>query len=113
MPVGRYCTCADRHGDVFCQLLFPDGADAQGVAASVFHFCLQPCLLVVVENGLACLDIHSAGIAEVRCRLEYCAFLSVIHADFLNVIHRELPEIHLSVLCVAEFHAVIIHSEVL
>ena len=113
VSVRREPSRADRHGDAFCQPLLPNPADAQHIAAAVSHFCLHVRRPAVAEDGLACADIHRAGVSEVGRRLEDGALLSVIHAYLLYVVHRELSEVRLSVLCVAEFYSVIIHSEML
>ena len=58
-------------------------------------------------------EIDIAGAAEFARRLQYIAFLAVEEADFVDVLERELSEIHLPVLGVAQLYAVVVHARVL
>ena len=58
-------------------------------------------------------DIHRTGITEIGGWLKNGTFLSVIKCDFFNVVQRELPEVYLSVLCVAQFDTVVEHAQMM
>ena len=62
------------------------------------------------EFRCAGLQIHRPGIAEIACRLENLAFLTVVERNRLHIVERELAEVNLSVLSVAEGHSVVDHS---
>ena len=51
--------------------------------------------------------IYCTGVAEVACRLQYLAFLSVVQRQRLHIIQRELPEIYLPVLGIAQGYAIV------
>ena len=63
--------------------------------------------LAFAESGCACAHIYRSGAAEVACGLQEGAFLSVMKRECLDVVERELAEVYLAVLGVAEGHAVV------
>ena len=101
-----------RTGEHSRNLLFPQCREAEVVARAVFRLELQVGASALAELRSVCLDIHRAGVAELRCRLEYGTLLSVVERYLVNVVHGELPQVHLSVLRVAQLYAVVEYAEV-
>ena len=57
--------------------------------------------------------INSPGSAEITRRLQNFALLSVIQRNRLDIVKRELPQIHLPVLGIPKLHSVINNSGVI
>ena len=83
------------------------------VARTIFRFELQVCSLAISKLRAACLDIHRTSVAELRCRLEDGTLLSVVKRYLVNIVHRELPQVHLTVLRVPQLYAVVEDAEVI
>ena len=64
-------------------------------------------ILAFFEMGSTRTDVYGAGGPEILGRLQNFAFLTVVQRQGLDIVERELAEIDLAVLSVAEFHPVI------
>ena len=65
------------------------------------------------EVGLTRADIDVAPMGEVGSRLEKRAALTIIDSYLLDVVKAQLAKVYLSVLGVAQFHAVIVDADML
>ena len=65
------------------------------------------------EVGLTRADIDGAPMGEVGSRLEKRAALTIIDSYLLDVVKAQLAKVYLSVLGVAQFHAVIVDADML
>ena len=65
------------------------------------------------EVGLARADIDATTMGEVGSRLEKRATLTIIDSYLLDVVKAQLAKVYLSVLGVAQFHAVIVDADML
>ena len=66
--------------------------------------------LALGELWCACAHIYGGGAAEVAGRLEKRAPLPVVQRKGLHIVERELTEVYLAVLCVAQSYAVVDHA---
>ena len=112
LPAGVEESGAQRQAEVVVQFLFVEAGEAYHVARPVFHACLQVVGLAVGEPGAVGADIYRPGVAEVAGCLEDSALLTVVERHLVDVVERELPQVYLSVLGIAQFHAVVVDAEV-
>ena len=92
---------------ILCQLMLIEYGRVRQPERPCFH----PYLYIV---RFACLEDGTAG-AQIECPcrtvvfggLQQLAFLPVVQADFLEVIHRELAQIHRPVLRITYLYPII------
>lgn len=77
------------------------------------HLAVYVHFLAFAEIGFAGGEIYVTRCAELASRLKDIRFLTFVELDLLHVVQREASQIHLSVLSVAELHAVVIDGRVL
>lgn len=65
------------------------------------------------EAGSLGTDIDGASITKVARWLEDGTTLTVVERNFLHIVERELPQVYLPVLCIAQFDAVIEDTQVI
>ena len=64
-------------------------------------------MLAHPESGSLGTDIHRASIAKLAGRLEDGTLLTIVEGDFLHIIERELPQVYLPILRIAQLYAII------
>ena len=94
------------------ELLLPEGREAQHVARCHLGLELQVARGAVAEVGCTGAYVDGACVAEVAGGLEDGALLSVVERYFLDVVERELSQVYLSVLGVAQLDAVVADAQV-
>ena len=112
LAAGRQEAGTHRRTDLFRQPLLPEHRCTQHVARSVLRLYLQVGLFP--RSKFRCLrpDVDGSRIAKVGGRLEDGTLLAVVERDLLHVVERELPQVYLSVLRVAQLHAVVRDAQV-
>ena len=89
------------------QPLLPKRGKTEMVARGIFRLYLQVPVAPLGKLRPACLDIHRTGIAELRSRLEDGTLLSVVERYLIHIVHRELSQVHLSVLRIAQLDPIV------
>ena len=95
------------------QLLLPAHAGIGQAEGAGAHGDIDVVALAGGKVGALGLDIDSAGRPEVACRLEDLALLAVVERDRLDVVERELAQVDLPVLGIAQLNAVVEHPHVI
>ena len=103
---------ADSRTDIVTDFVLVKQSRVEQSIGTELHFGRQVGILLPFEPGAAGGEINATRRAELSRRLEDVAFLSVIERDFLDVVQRELAQVHLPVLCVAQLYAVVIYARV-
>ena len=107
LAAGRQELCAERRADLVGELLLPQRRESEHIAGAVLRLELQIVALAVGKLRPTGADIDGSGIAKVAGGLEDGTLLTVVERDLLDVVERELAEVYLTVLCIAQLHAVV------
>ena len=89
------------------QLVFVQNRRIGKTERTGFHTDLYIVRLVGFEDGAAGAQVQRACRTVVFGRLQQFTLLTVVKADFLQVIHRELAQIDRPVLGIADFYPVV------
>jgi len=73
---------------------------------------IQVIQLVLWKYGFTGCHVDGTCGGVVFGRLKYGAFLTIIHGDHFHVIERETSQVDHSVLCIAEFDAIVKYPDV-
>ena len=67
-------------------------------------------LFPIFKMGRTCTHVDASGRTEITCRLKDIALLTVMERDSFHIVKRELPEVNLPVLSIAELNTVVAYS---
>ena len=112
LAAGRHPFAVDAQAEVRTEALFIERRDAQQVAGTVLQLGFQVLVLAHLEARRAGADVDRRGRSEVAGGLEDSTFLSVVERHLLDVVERELPQVDLSVLRIAQHDAVVADGQV-
>ena len=102
----------EGHAHTLAKFVFKQHRGVDQVERPGLERGLQVRLLARLELGPTGREVDGTGRTELAGRLEYLALLSVIKRNLLDILERELAQVHLAVLGVAQLNAVVVDPHV-